>query len=425
MKISELYKLYLASEGVEIDSRLIESNKLFFALKGEHVDGHQYVKDLIRKKDVYAIIDNQDFYINKKTILVNNVLECLQELSTYHRKQFDIPVIGITGSNGKTTTKELLDTVLDQKYNVHATKGNYNNHLGVPLTLLATPLNVEVIIVEMGANKKGDIEELCHIALPNYGLITNIGYAHIEGFGSYEGVIQTKTELYRFIKESGGILFCNNEDEVLMANMPAGIDMVGYPDPELVINDFGLGLKIKYKNFDEYHSLLYGIYNAINIQAAFAVGKKFCVSEKEILSAIEDYTPEMNRSQIKKFGSITFILDAYNANPSSMNLSIQSLEQMSTELNKVLILGDMKELGENELQYHQEILDVVSNYKWHKVITVGEIFLELKNEDIEQFQNVDALIKNVKEAKRTFENSIVLLKASRSIQLERLIKECF
>ena len=372
MSTADLYNLYLKSSGVEIDSRLIKSDKLFFALKGERVDGHQYVESLIAKENVYAVIDNNNFYINEKTILVENVLNCLQELSTYHRQRFSIPVIAITGSNGKTTTKELVQAALSQKYKVHATKGNYNNHLGVPLTLLAAPLDTEIMIIEMGANHIGDIDELCKIAFPNYGLITNIGYAHIEGFGSFEGVIQTKTELYRFIEKNGGAVFYNGEDNVLSENLPPKIDSTKYPCKDLVIEDNGLSLKLTYKELEEYNSLLYGIYNATNIQAAFAIGRKFDVPASMILMAIEEYIPEMNRSQIKKIGTTTFLMDAYNANPSSMKLSIQSFGKIKTNLKKVLILGDMKELGKDEIEFHEEVLDITSTLSWHQIYIVGE-----------------------------------------------------
>jgi len=425
MSIQELYKLYLKSDGVEIDSRLIHKNKLFFALKGQHVDGHQYVKALMGKQNVFAVIDNDEYYINEKTILVDDVLKCLQELSTHHRQQLNIPVLGITGSNGKTTTKELVQTVLDQKYKVYATKGNYNNHLGVPLTLLSTPLDTEILIVEMGANHIGDIDELCNIAYPNYGLITNIGYAHIEGFGSYEGVIKTKTELYRFIKTNGGQLFINADDTVLNQNLPDGIETITYPNPDLKIEDNGLSLKILYKEFEEHTSLLYGIYNATNIQVAFAVGKHFGVSDIKMLRAIEDYVPEMNRSQIKEIGSTTFIMDAYNANPSSMKLSIESLGKLKSDKKKILILGDMKELGEDEISFHREMLVTVSKYSWSKIYTVGKIFSQIENETVSKYPSVDSLIDEIKQENINFEDAIVLLKASRSIQLEKVLNECF
>jgi len=424
MSLKDLYEIYLNSDGVEIDSRKIQSNKLFFALKGENVNGHHFVKSLTEKEDVYSIIDDEAFYINSKTILVDNVLKCLQNLSSYHRSKLDIPVIGITGSNGKTTTKELVYAVLNEKYKVHATVGNFNNHLGVPLTLLSAPLDTEILIVEMGANHKGDIEELCQIANPNFGLITNIGYAHIEGFGSYDGVIETKTELYKHIKKVAGVIFCHSNDDVLVRNLPENLEIVNYPNNKLEISEDGLGLKLNFGDFN-LHSSLYGIYNATNIHAAFAVGSRFGISPEKILDAVNKYKPNMNRSQIMNIGSTTFILDAYNANPSSMKLSIQSFSQLKTKLNKILILGDMKELGDNELMFHMEIVEMVLKSSWDYIFTVGDIFSKIKEDRTKSYENVESLINYLNIDKDIFDNSIVLLKASRSIKLETIIKNCF
>ena len=424
--IEKIYKLYLKSEGIEIDSRKIESNKLFFALKGEKVDGHDYVKSVIEKNNVYAIIDNESHYVDDRTILVSDVISCLQSLARYHRLQFNIPVIGITGSNGKTTTKELIYQVLKKKYKVHATQGNYNNHLGVPLTILMAPLSTQIMVIEMGANHIGEIQELCEIALPNFGLITNIGNAHIEGFGSYEGVITAKTELYKFLSLNGGTIFYNKDDQVLEENLPKEAVILTYPSSDISIMDNGLNLILN-NNLDDtqYVTGLYGIYNASNIQAAYIIGDHFEVPSHLTLEAISDYEPKMNRSQIDTVGSTVIIMDAYNANPSSMKLGIKSLATLDDNREKILILGDMKELGDQEVQYHEEIISFTEKYDWKKILLVGPIFSKSSKDSYDVFDNVDHLIEYASSHMSLFEDTIILLKASRSIQLERFKKACF
>ncbi|NNL93383.1 MAG: UDP-N-acetylmuramoyl-tripeptide--D-alanyl-D-alanine ligase [Saprospiraceae bacterium] len=425
ISIEDVYQIFLTSGGVCIDSRKVTSNDIFIALKGEHVDGHKFVKQVIDLQDTHAIIDDKDYYINERTILVDNVLSFLQKLAQYHRAQFDIPVLGITGSNGKTTTKELIYQVLSTQFNVHSTKGNYNNHLGVPLTLLDAPIDSDILIIEMGANHVGEINDLSHIACPTLGLITNIGEAHIEGFGSVEGIIQGKTELYKYLHKTNGSVFINRNDETLMKELPRGIDHVFYPSENIIIQDSGLNLEIRSLDSGKiYNSSLYGIYNAINIQAAVTIGEYFKIDLHKILEAIANYHPNMNRSQIVRSNDNVLIMDAYNANPTSMKEAIKSMAALEGTENKVLVLGDMKELGIEEVQYHQDIVDFLSNYSWQKVFLVGSLFKQTKNNSFNKFENVDQLIQNYEAYQESLKGSAFLLKASRSIQLEKF-KEAF
>ncbi len=422
--ITEIYQIFQSCNGVCIDTRKLQPGQMFFAFKGKNTDGHKYVRQVLETKNCFAIIEDENYYIDDRTIMVDSMLDTLQQLAKRHRSQFGIPVIGITGSNGKTTSKELMQAVLSQKYNVHVTEGNYNNHLGVPITLLNTDVDTDILIVEMGANRLKDIEELCQIADPNHGIITNIGNAHVEGFGSLENILIGKTELYEYIADVDGVLFVNKNEAKLIDRIPENIDLHLYPNEDISINTKGLFLKIKDKsNNVEYSTSLYGNYNALNIQAALCIGDYFMVSRYKALMAISDYKPKMNRSQIINKAGVHFVMDAYNANPTSMKASLESLFASDLKNDKVLILGDMMELGDNAILWHREILDFLKTQHFRQLILVGPLFKEA--DEIHKFEHYD----NVKDLKRIyrsriheFKDCIILLKASRSIQLESFLE---
>lgn len=430
MPLQVIYDLFLSATGVTTDSRKVENGQLFFALKGERFDGNMYAEEVLSQGAVAAVIDNPKYHVpSGQTILVDDALKALQDLSTRYRQGFDIPVIAITGSNGKTTTKELLTAVLRKKYKVHATRGNYNNHIGVPLTLLQTPRDTQILVVEMGANHVGEIRDLCHIALPNYGMITNIGQAHLKGFGSYNGVILAKTEMYRYIKEYGDLVFINQEDRVLVNNLPDDTKSQIYVNG---LNFFSKGIYLGYHNENKEKKLtqLSGSYNRDNILAAKTIGHYFEVPSASIDEAIVSYQPTMNRSQYVELSEAGFILDAYNANPSSMRSAIDSFAQLETDKPKALILGDMKELGAESENLHKEILLHLEQHEWSTVILVGKVFGEVasglarrKEAGIAYkcYPEIETLSNSKDEVLTMLSNKLSLVKASRSIGLERIV----
>ncbi len=423
MLIEELYKIFVSTNGVTTDTRNIVKNGMFFALKGANFDGNMYVDKAFEAGAAYAVVDNPKAVINNKTILVDNTLSALQKLATYHRQTLGIPVVSITGTNGKTTTKELVREVLSKKYVVAATKGNLNNHIGVPLTILEFTANTEIGIVEMGANHIGEIAELCNIGKPDYGLITNIGTAHIEGFGSYKGVVKAKTEMYKYIGEANGKVFVNNSDNVLMEYSDKyNLSKVMYPECFATSSESGILLSVNWNRYTLSTNLV-GAYNTDNIRAAIAVGTEFGVPVADIISAIEDYMPNNNRSQMLIKGDKKIVIDAYNANPSSMKVAIDNIEQMNAD-NKILILGDMLELGEVSDDEHKRIAERTDSSAFAKVYLVGEEFKKcaagyLQNGKLEFFDNVDMLADS-----DTFvlpDSCTVLIKGSRGIKLEKIL----
>lgn len=424
MHIDELYSKFLASTGVSTDSRSIKEGQLFFALKGENFNGNTYAKEVLRKGAGCAIID-ETIYKQENTILVDDVLTTLQILANHHRNKLNIPVIGLTGTNGKTTTKELMVAVLSQKYNVHATKGNFNNHIGVPLTLLAADADAELMIIEMGANQLLDIKELCEIAEPDYGLITNIGQAHLEGFGSFEGVITAKTELYKYIASHGKVIFYNEDDPLLIKHLPQDIKAIPYGSA-LTFDTQGLYLSYTHKATQQsYTSKLSGYYNKDNIRTATGVGVYFQVPEEKIYQSIADYLPNMNRSELQEIGPYTLLMDAYNANPTSMKAAIESFAGLDINKEKVLILGDMKELGKDDIMLHGEVLDFIEAYEWRHVWLVGPAFKEAcsgrNTYEYSRYEDVDSLLEDTTDLKSKLDNNtIALIKGSRSIKLERI-----
>ena len=379
MTISDLYELYLHNPKVTTDSRNCPFGSIFFALKGENFDGNQYASKALDSGCAYAVIDNPDYITGDRTILVDNVLKTLQQLAHRHRKALGTPVIGITGSNGKTTTKELLAAVLSTKYNLLYTEGNLNNHIGVPLTLLRLNHQHEMAIIEMGASHPGDIKELAEIAAPNYGIITNVGQAHLEGFGSFEGVIKTKGELYDYIRQTKGKIFIKKENEYLQP-IAKGIEQISYGTDE---SSFASGkvascspfLIFDWKQQGKIHTVethLIGSYNLDNVLVAVAIGRYFKIPAERISRAIASYEPNNNRSQFKETEHNKLIIDAYNANPSSMKAAIDNFAAMQVDTPKAVILGVLLELGETSDALHAEIVKQIEQAGFDKVYLCGE-----------------------------------------------------
>jgi len=426
MTINEIHSIYLETTGPCTDTRNVLENSMFFALKGGNFNGNEFALKAIEDGCKYAIIDEEQFAIDNRFILVDNVLESLQHLANYHRKQFDIPVIGITGSNGKTTTKELIGAVLETTYKTLYTKGNLNNHIGVPLTLLGLNKSHEIAIIEMGANKPGDIKELVEIAEPNYGIITNIGTAHIEGFGSLEGVISTKKELYDFILKVEGKIFINHEDELLNKIVPKHVLHVTYGEQE---QSYIYGQLTKLTPFvhlawrtSRYVSpiietKLVGKYNFTNFLAAIAIGYYLEVDKNDINRALSEYTPSNNRSQVTKTDNNTIIVDCYNANPSSMRSALESFIEIENGA-RIAILGDMLELGNVSKEEHQKMVDYLQENSLNAYL-VGPEF-EKTVTDLLKFPDTEKLISYLK--KHPIADSLILLKGSRGIRLEKVLE---
>lgn len=434
--IQKIYEIYKEHPEVCTDTRAIKHGSIFFALKGDNFNGNKFALQALESGCSYSVVDDTSLPVNEKLILVNDTLKALQDVSTLHRKTLDLPVIGITGSNGKTTTKELVYSVLSQKFKVYATKGNLNNHIGVPLTLLSLTKEIELAVLEMGANKPLDIDELCNIALPDYGLITNVGKAHLEGMGGFEGVVKTKTELYRFIKANNGLLFVNKDNLILTEKSEnikrkyygttAGAEIQGK-----MIGEFPF-ISLKWKNetdavnLDEQpeaFSNLTGKYNFENILAAICIGNHFGLSDEQINKGIAEYAPTNNRSQVVYKGSNVLILDAYNANPTSMEASITNFYNMSAD-KTMLILGEMLELGEESDIEHLSLVSNLRKLNFNNVFLVGSNFIKLKsNFTYPVFNDVEQLIIELKKMK--ISDSHILIKGSRKNKLEKVEQEVF
>jgi UDP-N-acetylmuramoyl-tripeptide--D-alanyl-D-alanine ligase len=427
MQIQKLYTIYRQYPSVQTDTRKLQPGDIFFALKGPHFNGNTFAQKALAGGAAYVVIDEKEFEIPGKTILVDDVLTALQQLSTYHRQQFVIPFIAITGSNGKTTTKELIHAVLSTTYKAHTTEGNLNNHIGVPLTLLKIKNDAEMAVIEMGANHLGEIASYCRIALPDHGLITNCGKAHLEGFGSEENIRKAKGELFDHLRTLGhGVAFVNWDYEYLhtMSKGISGVIKYGTtPDAHVFgavsKNDPLLEVQIS-QGLDEkkIQTQLVGEYNLPNVLAAVTVGKYFGVADKDIRSAIENYVPSNSRSQLIKIGNNRIILDAYNANPSSMQLAIENLANLP-EKNKVLILGAMAELGEESLAEHLAIADLIAKYDWKDVVLVGGDFLRISHPWL-SFNTAAEAGKWFKQ--QHWENACILVKGSRSMGMEKVVE---
>lgn len=425
--MQHLFQLFYDSTGVSTDTRKISEGNLYIALKGENFNGNKFAKQALENGAKYAIVDEKEYADSSSIFFVENGLTFLQQLANHHREKFSIPVLGITGSNGKTTTKELIAAVLSEKFNILYTAGNLNNHIGVPLTLLRLTNQHDIAIIEMGASKPGDIEELTTIANPTHGIITNIGNAHLEGFGGPEGVIKTKKELYDSIESIGGTLFINADDEVLGSVLPKDIETISYGEddeaniqgkldefiPEVVFSwksQHGKGLAIK--------THIIGKYNFYNMLAAVAIGDYFEVVDTDINRAIQNYIPKNNRSQVENTAHNKLILDAYNANPTSVKSSLESFHAMPNQ-DKFFILGDMKELGTNSLDFHKEIVSLTKKLDLQGVF-VGEEYYKISQQDqsIMAFKSTEEASVFLQTAKPM--NNLILLKGSRSIGLEVL-----
>jgi UDP-N-acetylmuramoyl-tripeptide--D-alanyl-D-alanine ligase len=425
MDINNLYSAFLKSKAVNTDTRSIQPGDMFFALKGGNFDGNQYAENALEKGALYAIIDNLEFKKDERYLVVDDVLTALQTLANYYRKQFSIPFIAITGSNGKTTTKELLQRVLSKKYKTFATKGNLNNHIGIPLTLLSMPHDTEMAVIEMGANHQKEIEGYCKIVEPTHGTITNIGKAHLEGFGGIEGVKKGKGELFDYLRANGRTAFVNSKD-VTVSSLADWENVIYYPaekdfyNCELITADPFVVLRTE--KGEVVKTKLIGAYNFENMACALCVGKYFEVPDKDANDAIATYDPTNNRSQVIIKGSNTILLDAYNANPSSMKAAIEHFAK--TEFaNKVLILGDMFELGDESEAEHGALGKLVSELKFSKVILVGKnmIAASRTSDKTMYFENKTTLQEWLKE--NILKDSHILIKGSRGMGLETLLED--
>ena len=423
MKIEQLHQLFLESKGITTDTRSVKTNQLFFALKGDNFNGNTFAWQAIKKSAGYVIIDEAKYAQDDRYIVVSNALETLQQLARFHRKYLNLPILAITGSNGKTTTKELIHSVLRKKFDTVATAGNLNNHIGVPLTLLSMKRSTEFGIVEMGANHPGEIKHLCEIALPNFGYITNFGKAHLEGFGSVEGVIKAKSELYDHLKSHNGVIFLNADDPVQQAQTSylhsfsfGGVETA---DLKTEISENTQTAQVVIDNY-VYKSTLTGSYNALNIAAAVCIGKYFKINEKIIAQAIASYVPTNNRSQIIKRGELTLLMDAYNANPTSMKAALDSFSKNPAR-GKMVILGDMFELGETSHEEHQNLVSNLEHMQFEKIYLVGDNFFKTHSEksNILKFKSFQDLSQALKEHKPT--EGYILVKGSRGMALERVL----
>lgn len=422
MKIEQLHRYFLESTGICTDTRKLKEGQLYFALKGENFNGNTFAKKALDQGALYAIIDEHQEEELNNTILVTDVLQTLQELASYHRTYLNIPIIGLTGSNGKTTTKELIHAVLSQKYKTTATIGNLNNHIGVPLTLLSMTQETEIGIVEMGANHQKEIEALCEIAKPNYGYITNFGKAHLEGFGGIEGVIRGKSELYQYLKQANNIAFVNKEDSLqIKQSSQLQTKTFASTNADYLVS-FKEATPFVHMEFNNLiiNSQLTGEYNAFNIAAAIAIGMYFNVPDQDIQTGIENYAPTNNRSQIIQKETSTIILDAYNANPTSMEAALYNLSKQTSE-NKIAFIGDMFEVGETTKAEHQTILKLADTLNIQAVFAIGPTFGISKSENINQqvFETFSAFAKAYN--KQIPPNTTILIKGSRGMAMERVL----
>ena len=438
--IEQLYKIFQEYQTVTTDTRQITEGCIFFALKGDNFDGNVFAEKALELGAICAVIDNISFKNDDRYFLVDDVLTALQDLARHHRRQFDFPIIAITGSNGKTTTKELMAAVMSNQYNTHFTKGNLNNHIGVPLTLLQLNAEHEVAIIEMGANHQGEIDLLCKITEPTHGLITNMGKAHLEGFGGIEGVKKGKSEMYRWLATHHGTIFLNEDEPYLLECLPQSASrIITYcrsHEPSLTTPQYEITLEasegfLRVGFLNSKGEMVYattnliGEYNFANISTAVAVGKYFKVPTSKIKNALENYVPSMNRSQLVDYKGATLIMDAYNANPSSMKQALLNLAKMP-QAYKIAIIGDMRELGDESLREHISILELANSLNFNELVTVGNEFgrvntpeginKELHFNDTEKamtwFQN------------KKFENeTCILIKGSRGMKLETLLEK--
>ncbi|WP_299125717.1 UDP-N-acetylmuramoyl-tripeptide--D-alanyl-D-alanine ligase [uncultured Winogradskyella sp.] len=423
MEIDVLYQKFKMCSGVSTDTRKLSKDCIYFALKGDNFDGNEFVQKAFESGAKYCVVDSKNAVINENCVLVDDVLSSLQQLATYHRSEIGIPIISLTGSNGKTTTKELINTVLSSTYKVRATKGNLNNHIGVPLTLLSFTKSLDFGIVEMGANHKKEIAFLSQIAQPDYGLITNFGKAHLEGFGSVEGVIKGKSELYDYLKANDKTAFINTDDKKQIKQIGDYANTISFGadinnDCVITFKSANPYVKLNYDNI-EINSQLIGDYNYGNIAVAVAIGKHFNVTTEDIKKAIESYQPDNNRSEIIRKGTTRIILDAYNANPTSMIAALKNLKQLDAK-NKYLFLGDMFELGNEAEAEHQSITNFAEDNFDENIYIIGENFYKTKSKEttkvFNSFEDLKPILNSL-----NLSDSTILIKGSRGMALERIL----
>ena len=423
--IQNIYRAFTGCQAISIDTRKDVKNTIFFAISGETYDGNRFAKEALEKGACYAVIDNAEFKKNDRYFVVDDTVKALQDIARMHRERNMIPLLGITGSNGKTTTKELISAVLSSHMNITATKGNLNNHIGLPVTILNINRDTELAVVEMGANHQGEIETLCNIAFPGVGIITNIGKAHLEGFGGFDGVIKAKNELYEFLRLTGGKAIVNADDKLLM-ELSEGIGRVTYGKTNADVT----GHLTRYRPFISVswvfegkvyncETQLYGKYNFYNVMAAITTGLNFGVPPEKINTAIANYKPADNRSQLLRTDTNNIILDAYNANPVSMKEAIINFNEYGKE-NPWLILGDMFELGKYSEEEHNAIVRLISEKGFENVVLVGEMFSTLDiPESFRVFKSTTDLIEYLGENPIT--NANILIKGSRGVSLEKIL----
>mgnify|MGYP003293972895 CR=1 FL=1 len=420
--IEQIYKLYSLKYLVTTDSRKIDDGCVFVALKGEHFDGNDFAYQVANDNIAACVVaDRKDLPCHERLFIVDDSLTALQQLAKIHRERCGIPVIAITGTNGKTTTKELIAAVLSKKYNIIYTQGNFNNHLGLPLTLLQIRPETEIAVVEMGANHPGEIAQLCSIAQPDFGIITNIGKAHIEGFGSFEGVVKTKNELYQYLKTKDERqktkVFVNGNNDLLM-QLSEGMDRVVYEakDERLKAKDRSPFLEVEW-NGKNIKTNLVGDYNYENVMAAITIGRHFKVEDELIIEALESYCPTNNRSQYIKTDKNEIVMDAYNANPTSMSHSLKNFRNISGD-EHLLILGDMRELGHESAEEHHKIIMLLKELDFKNVMLVGEEFKKV-NDCYDSYTDIDELVEHIKE--NDISGCKILVKGSRGVRLEKVI----
>ncbi len=421
MTLEQLHALFLEHPHISTDTRKIAENSIFFALKGDNFNGNAFATEALDKGAAYAVIDEGEFHIDERTILVDHVLETLQQLATYHRKHCKAKVISLTGSNGKTTTKELIYAVISKKYRTIATQGNLNNHIGVPLTLLSMQEDTEMAIVEMGANHQGEIAMLSNIAQPDFGYITNFGKAHLEGFGGVEGVIKGKSELYQFLMANNRYIFMNADDPIQREKLNSYAKKMGFSTEDHQFYNIQLVqanpfVTLKVEDVD-IETQLIGKYNFSNCCAAILMGKYFNVPLTDVKSALESYQPQNNRSQILTKNGFKIVLDAYNANPTSMRAALENFSGMQ-ETHKTVIIGDMFELGETAAEEHQTIADLVQELGFESAYLVGENFFGTQTplQKYRTFEDLKAHLSSHPLSKGT-----LLIKGSRGMALERVL----
>lgn len=416
MNIQDLYEIYKQRYKVDTDTRTIRKDSLFFALKGPNFNGNLFANEALKKGAAFCVIDEEAYSVKGKTILVENSLTALQKLAQYHRKQLHIPIIGLTGSNGKTTTKELIGCVLSKKYKTLATSGNLNNHIGVPQTLLSITPDIEIGIIEMGANHQKEIEFLSSLCLPDFGLITNFGKAHIEGFGGVKGVIKGKSELYQNIRSHNKKVFVNESDPKQI-ELTTDLHRILFNPSTIELISENPFLQLKHKNLS-FQTQLIGSYNIPNIAAAISIGNYFNIPLQQAVEAIESYLPTNNRSQLIKTKNNTIHLDAYNANPSSVSLALKSFSRIESK-NKVVVLGDMFELGEESFNEHKNMHDLALSLNFSEVILIGNQYAKIVSK-LPIYKTIEEFVEVLKQ--KPIHNKTILIKGSRGMKMERLLE---